>query len=167
VPTLSGGEAQRLKLAGTWRSDGADSDAAAPSRRGRNATPASHERTRLFLFDEPTTGLHFEDVSKLLAAFRKLIAAGHSIVVIEHNLDVIRASDWIVDLGPEGGDAGGRCGGRHARRRDEGRVSHTGKALITTKRRSPKSSGADSAVASPDGRPIARCRDREPQRRPQ
>ena len=58
-------------------------------------------------FDEPTTGLHFDDIARLLHAFRQLIAAGHSLVVIEHNLDVMRASDWIIDLGPEGGDAGG------------------------------------------------------------
>jgi len=103
VPTLSGGEAQRLKLAGhlaaiPGRGSGRRS-ARAPSRAGTAGT--------LFLFDEPTTGLHFEDVARLLQAFRRLLDAGHSLVVIEHNLDVIRASDWILDLGPEGGDAGG------------------------------------------------------------
>ena len=95
VPTLSGGEAQRLKLAGHL--------AAA----GSVASSTTH-LGKLFLFDEPTTGLHFEDVSKLLRAFGKLLAAGHSILVIEHNLDVVRAADWIIDLGPEGGERGGK-----------------------------------------------------------
>ena len=59
------------------------------------------------MFDEPTTGLHFDDIAKLMQAFGKLLAAGHSLIVIEHNLDVIRAADWLIDLGPEGGDGGG------------------------------------------------------------
>ena len=63
----------------------------------------------LYIFDEPTTGLHFDDVGKLLAAFRRLIEAGGSIVVIEHNLDVIKTADWVIDLGPEGGWRGGRA----------------------------------------------------------
>ena len=85
---------------------------------------------KLFLFDEPTTGLHFEDVAKLLRAFRKLLAAGHSLLVIEHNLDLIRASDWIIDLGPEGGDRGGEivCAGTPAEVRANPR-SYTGQAL--------------------------------------
>src|SRR6266581_3781691 len=115
VPTLSGGEAQRLKLAGHLV------EAAAKPKGARGL---------LFLFDEPTTGLHFDDVAKLLRAFRQLIAAGHSLVVIEHNLDVIRAADWIVDLGPEGGDAGGRivCTGTPAEVAKHP-SSHTGRAL--------------------------------------
>ncbi|MGQ0523682.1 MAG: excinuclease ABC subunit UvrA, partial [Betaproteobacteria bacterium] len=84
----------------------------------------------LFLFDEPTTGLHFDDVSKLLRAFRQLIAAGNSLLVIEHNLDVVRSADWLIDLGPEGGDAGGEvvCAGTPRQVMATTR-SHTGKAL--------------------------------------
>ncbi len=105
VPTLSGGEAQRLKLAGYL--------AAARSQGGAGHADRPGAGGMLFLFDEPTTGLHFADIAALLAALRRLIAFGHSVVVIEHNLDVMAASDWIVDLGPEGGDAGGRlvCAG--------------------------------------------------------
>ena len=87
--TLSGGEAQRVKLA------------------GHLASQASCKRT-LFIFDEPTTGLHFDDITKLLNAFQRLIESGGSILIIEHNLDVIRSADWIIDIGPEGGAAGGR-----------------------------------------------------------
>jgi excinuclease ABC subunit A len=86
--SLSGGEAQRIKLA------------AFISR--------SSAMNTLYVFDEPTTGLHFDDIRKLLAAFDKLISAGNSLIVIEHNLDVIKTADWVIDLGPEGGDAGGR-----------------------------------------------------------
>jgi excinuclease ABC subunit A len=102
VPTLSGGEAQRLKLAGHLADAGA----------GRREIPASGFqraaiRGTLFVFDEPTTGLHFDDIAKLMRALRKLLDAGHSLLVIEHNLDVIRNADWLIDLGPEGGEAGG------------------------------------------------------------
>ncbi len=98
VPTLSGGEAQRLKLAG-FLAEAAKSSAA--------SRQALARRGVLFMFDEPTTGLHFDDIAKLMRALRKLQDAGHSLLVIEHNLDVIRAADWLIDLGPEGGDAGG------------------------------------------------------------
>jgi excinuclease ABC subunit A len=95
--TLSGGEAQRMKLAAHLQGKMAHS-------------PRQHSQERrrlLYILDEPTTGLHFDDVGKLLAAFRRLIEAGGSIIVIEHNLDVIKAADWIIDLGPEGGNRGG------------------------------------------------------------
>ena len=86
--TLSGGEAQRIKIAA-------------------HLSSKSGGRT-LYVLDEPTTGLHFDDIVKLLSAFRKLLAAGHSLIVIEHNLDVLKTADWIIDLGPDGGEAGGR-----------------------------------------------------------
>ena len=97
--TLSGGEAQRMKLAAHLQP--ATRDSGRPS--GERL-----KRRLLYIFDEPTTGLHFDDVSKLLAAFRRLIEAGGSIVVIEHNLEVIKTADWVIDLGPEGGNRGGK-----------------------------------------------------------
>jgi excinuclease ABC subunit A len=99
--TLSGGEAQRMKLAAHLQPTGREI--------GRPSANGSVQRKRrfLYIFDEPTTGLHFDDVSKLLSAFRRLIDAGGSIVVIEHNLEVIKTADWVIDLGPEGGDRGG------------------------------------------------------------
>ena len=121
VPTLSGGEAQRLKLAG-FLAEAAKSASASRQPTARKGT--------LFLFDEPTTGLHFDDIAKLMRALRKLLDAGHSLVVIEHNLDVIRASDWLIDLGPEGGDAGGLIVAQGTP--EEVRLhatSHTGQAL--------------------------------------
>ena len=98
VPTLSGGEAQRLKLAG-FLADAAKSASASRQSLAKKGT--------LFLFDEPTTGLHFDDIAKLMRSLRRLLEAGHSLVVIEHNLDVIRSADWLIDLGPEGGEGGG------------------------------------------------------------
>jgi excinuclease ABC subunit A len=87
APTLSGGEAQRVKLASELQ---------------KRATGNT-----LYVLDEPTTGLHFEDIRKLLGVLQRLVAAGNTVLVIEHNLDVIKTADWIVDLGPEGGDGGG------------------------------------------------------------
>ncbi|MEL6591205.1 MAG: excinuclease ABC subunit A, partial [Bacteroidota bacterium] len=86
--TLSGGEAQRMKLAYFL----------AQSTQSRNA---------FFIFDEPTTGLHFEDIRKLLGAMNELVERGNTVVIIEHNLEVIKCADWIIDLGPEGGQEGG------------------------------------------------------------
>jgi excinuclease ABC subunit A len=88
APTLSGGEAQRIKLS---------------SELHKRATGNT-----IYVLDEPTTGLHFEDIRKLLGVLQRLVAAGNTVLVIEHNLDVIKTADWIVDLGPEGGDTGGR-----------------------------------------------------------
>ncbi|HTW31354.1 MAG TPA: excinuclease ABC subunit UvrA [Candidatus Sulfotelmatobacter sp.] len=103
--TLSGGEAQRMKLAAHLQPATKDSG------RPGAGTAKQLKRRLLYIFDEPTTGLHFDDVSKLLAAFRRLIEAGGSIVVIEHNLEVIKTADWVIDLGPEGGNRGGKIVG--------------------------------------------------------
>jgi excinuclease ABC subunit A len=104
--TLSGGEAQRMKLAAHLQPG-----ARALTRASEGGDTPKRKRRMLYIFDEPTTGLHFDDVSKLLSAFRRLIDAGGSIVVIEHNLEVIKTADWVIDLGPEGGDRGGNIVG--------------------------------------------------------
>jgi excinuclease ABC subunit A len=109
--TLSGGEAQRVKLASHLAQarsiiDRSNSSRAANSDSASQVAARARSRT-LYILDEPTTGLHFDDVQKLLAAFRKLIEGGGSLLVIEHNLDVIKSADWVIDMGPEGGSAGG------------------------------------------------------------
>ncbi|WP_234266383.1 excinuclease ABC subunit UvrA [Hydrogenophaga sp. NFH-34] len=121
VPTLSGGEAQRLKLAG-FLAEAARNSAASRQALAKKGT--------LFLFDEPTTGLHFDDIAKLMRSLRKLLEAGHSLIVIEHNLDVIRSADWLIDLGPEGGVGGGLVVAEGPPEEvREHRSSHTAKAL--------------------------------------
>ncbi len=101
--TLSGGEAQRLKIAAEL--------AGLKSRPARSGSPAPIEPPQgqtLYIMDEPTTGLHLEDIKKLLTVIGKLVDAGNTVLLVEHNLDVIKAADWVIDLGPEGGEAGGR-----------------------------------------------------------
>ena len=108
--TLSGGEAQRVKLAAHLS----------------QATCAG----ALYIFDEPTTGLHFDDIANLLAAFRRLIQNGGSILIIEHNLDVIRSADWVIDLGPEGGERGGEIVAKERPNKSTAaRNSYTGRYL--------------------------------------
>jgi excinuclease ABC subunit A len=118
--TLSGGEAQRVKLA-----------AHLASVRAVNATAKPSQASRvLYILDEPTTGLHFDDVSKLLTAFRKLIDGGGSLIVIEHNLDVIKSADWVIDMGPEGGEGGGKIVAEGPPEEIAGNLhSHTGEWL--------------------------------------
>jgi excinuclease ABC subunit A len=131
--TLSGGEAQRLKLA-------------AHLTRQEN-------KGILYIFDEPTTGLHFDDIQKLLTAFRKLIEGGASVLIIEHNLDVIKSADWVIDLGPEGGDAGGRvvaAGTPEQVARNS--QSHTGKFLVRSLQvRNGGNHGDPTSHAKPNG----------------
>ncbi|MGH9590295.1 MAG: excinuclease ABC subunit UvrA, partial [Terracidiphilus sp.] len=115
-----GGEAQRVKLAAHLASVRAAN---------ANAKPSQASRV-LYILDEPTTGLHFDDVSKLLTALRKLIDGGGSLIVIEHNLDVIKSADWVIDLGPEGGEDGGNIVAQGTPEQVAGNLhSHTGKWL--------------------------------------
>ena len=114
--TLSGGEAQRLKvaaeLASTGRKPPPQGTGPHPRRTDADRHPSARSGSQspgvLYIMDEPTTGLHFDDVKKLLLVLHKLVDAGNTLVVVEHNLDVIKSADWIIDLGPEGGAAGGR-----------------------------------------------------------
>ena len=129
VPTLSGGEAQRLKLAG-FLAEASKSASKIQSASKQALALRTPGRGTLFLFDEPTTGLHFDDIAKLMRALRKLLDAGHSLIVIEHNLDVIRSADWLIDLGPEGGEGGGLLVAEGTPEQvREHPTSHTAKAL--------------------------------------
>ncbi|MCG6920193.1 MAG: excinuclease ABC subunit UvrA [Acidobacteria bacterium] len=119
APTLSGGEAQRLKLA-------------------RALTEAGESRGRLYLLDEPTTGLHAADVAVLVDALHRLVDAGHSVVVVEHNMEVAKAADWILDLGPEAGDDGGRVVGQGPPETVAKRATPTGRALASAMRSKPR-----------------------------
>ena len=126
--TLSGGEAQRLKLA--------------------SHLARTENHGVLYILDEPTTGLHFDDIAKLLAAFRKLLESGASLLVIEHNLDVIKSADWLIDMGPEGGDLGGRIvatGTPEQVARNS--QSHTGKFLAKALHANGQPRGGSGAVA--------------------
>jgi excinuclease ABC subunit A len=126
INTLSGGESQRLKLVSHLaESAAAETKLVIPEPVAKRLGKATLERLgrsnpqssvrnpqspkpTLFLFDEPTTGLHFDDVRVLLAVFQRLVNAGHTVLVIEHNLDVIKSADWVIDLGPDAGDEGGQ-----------------------------------------------------------
>jgi len=143
--TLSGGEAQRMKLAAHLVPAGRtrDFEAEDPEEKEQRKRARAGKGT-LYIFDEPTTGLHFDDVSKLLAAFRKLIEAGGSVLVIEHNLDVIKTADWIIDLGPEGGNRGGELvAAGPPEKIAKCQKSHTGKWLsrILQSNNNPQSNG--------------------------
>jgi excinuclease ABC subunit A len=121
INTLSGGESQRLKLVSHL--------AGVVDGRNESAAGAGSKPT-MFIFDEPTTGLHFDDVRVLLKVFQRLVEAGHSVLVIEHNLDVIKSADWVIDLGPEGGEEGGELVAAGSPEAIAASAhSHTGKAL--------------------------------------
>ena len=126
-PTLSGGEAQRIKLVTELAKVRTDAQGNAASRPGRGGA----DNNTLYVLDEPTVGLHMADVEKLLRVLHRLVDAGNTVVVIEHNLDVIAEADWIVDLGPEGGEAGGRivAQGPEAKVIGSVQTSHTAKVL--------------------------------------
>jgi excinuclease ABC subunit A len=143
--TLSGGEAQRMKLAAHLQP--AAREIGRPSASGQEGPRRG--RRLLYIFDEPTTGLHFDDVSKLLAAFRRLIDAGGSILVIEHNLEVIKTADWVIDLGPEGGARGGKIVGAGTPEMIAGlEGSYTGQYLA----RVLNGHGSGNGASRPDGR---------------
>jgi len=130
-PTLSGGEAQRIKLS-------------------RELARVATGKT-LYILDEPTTGLHFDDIRKLLRVLERLVEAGNTVVVIEHNLDVIKSADWVIDLGPEGGAGGGRLLATGTPEEVAAvEASHTGQYLREVLERGraarPRGSGAQAAA---------------------
>ncbi len=138
INTLSGGEAQRLKLSRHIKLE------------------AKNAPRRLFIFDEPTTGLHFDDIGKLLKALQRLVDGGHTVLVIEHNMDVVKTADWVIDLGPDGGDGGGRLvASGPPRTIAQNTNSHTGRFLKTyldgkgrlKRRKSAKSHGIADPMA--------------------
>jgi excinuclease ABC subunit A len=134
--TLSGGEAQRLKLA--------------------SHLTRTDNRGILYILDEPTTGLHFDDIAKLLAAFRKLQESGASLLVIEHNLDVIKSADWLIDMGPEGGDKGGKViatGTPEQVARNQ--QSHTGRFLARALSANGQAKRSGNGASKSAGRPAA------------
>jgi len=144
INTLSGGECQRLKLVKHLAESlltGSTAAADASSTENLHRVPRQGIGRTLFLFDEPTTGLHFDDVRVLLAVFQRLVDAGHSVVVIEHNLDVIKSADWVIDIGPEAGDLGGRIVAEGTPEDvAECEESHTGQALREQSLRRPSTS---------------------------
>ena len=128
-PTLSGGEAQRMKLVTELaKSPASAGDATAEPAGARRGRGNPHT---LYVLDEPTTGLHMADIAKLITVLHRLVDAGHSVVVIEHDLDLMAEADWIIDLGPEGGDGGGQlvASGSPADFLTLGALSHTARAL--------------------------------------
>jgi excinuclease ABC subunit A len=147
--TLSGGEAQRLKLA--------------------SHLTRTENRGILYILDEPTTGLHFDDINKLLAAFRKLLESGGSLLVIEHNLDVIKCADWLIDLGPEGGDQGGKIIAtgtpEQVARNDQ---SHTGRYLarVLGDGDAQAKRSSDGASKSPGASPVKTDAGKQPPKEP-
>ena len=147
--TLSGGESQRLKLVSHLNALRGAEEGGNVERRTSNAQRRTgEEKGNLFIFDEPTTGLHFDDVALLMKVFHRLVDAGNTVLVIEHNLEVIKGADWVIDLGPEAGDEGGQlvaAGTPEAVAKVE--ASHTGKYLRGVLRPRPGSAGCQPAVA--------------------
>ena len=118
-PTLSGGEAQRVKLVSHLLSGLKEPDLFDPQ-----------TKRNLFILEEPTIGLHMADVQRLVDVIQRLVDAGHSVIVIEHNLDLVAEADWVIDLGPEGGEEGGRLVGEGTPEEiAANKISHTGRFL--------------------------------------